>query len=271
VLQQNGRVRSDFQGKYGPDVCTDYIIDFIQRNKSNRFFVYYPMILTHSPFEQTPDHREREGIRKQPDKSHFPEMVAYADKIIGRIVKALDELKLREETTLLFTGDNGSPRGIRSRIGQRVIRGGKGHTTEAGTHVPLVVNWKGTIPEGQTCGDLVDFTDFLPTLLKVSGAKHPIDKTMDGRSFAPQLHGKKGNPRDWIFCHYEPKWGGWKRRRYAQTKKWKLYEKGKIFQIQTDPDELNAISVDRLSKNDTTEIRMLQNVLDEMENLWDMD
>jgi arylsulfatase A-like enzyme len=134
-------------------------------------------------------------------------MVAYADKIVGRIVKALDELGLREETLLLFTGDNGSPRGINSTMGQKVIKGGKGYTTDAGTHVPLIANWKGTIPVGQTCEDLVDFTDFLPTLLQISGAEFPLDTVLDGRSFVPQLLGKIGNPRDWIFCHYDPKWG----------------------------------------------------------------
>jgi arylsulfatase A-like enzyme len=264
VIQQNGRVRDDFQGKYGPDVCADYIIDFIQRNKTNRFFVYYPMILTHSPFVQTPDHRKIEGNRNQRDKVHFPDMVAYADKIVGRIVKALDELELREETILLFTGDNGSPRGISSQMGQRVTWGGKGNTTDAGTHVPFIANWKGTFPGGQTCGDLVDFTDFLPSLLEISGAKHALDETMDGRSFVPQLLGKTGNPRDWIFCHYDPKWGEWKQKRYAQTKKWKLYGSGKIFHIQSDPEELHPLSLDLLGKKEAKEIQMLQNVLDAM-------
>jgi hypothetical protein len=98
----------------------------------------------------------------------------------------------------------------------------------------------------------------------MSGAKIALNKTMDGRSFLPQLHGKTGNPRDWIFCHYDPKWGNWKKRRYVQTKKWKRYSSGQIFHIQSDPDELHPLSLDRLGERDTEEILMLQNVLDAM-------
>lgn len=264
MIRQNGRILSDCQGKYGPDVFADFIIDFIERNRSKHFFVYYPMVLTHAPFVRTPDSRDRDGNRTQRNKAYFPDMVAYADKIVGRIVKALDELGLREETFLLFTGDNGSPRGISSKMGQRAIKGGKGYTTDAGTHVPLIANWKGTIPVGQTCEDLVDFTDFLPTLLQISGAEFPLDTVLDGRSFVPQFLGKTGNPRDWIFCHYDPKWGEWKWTRYARTKKWKLYDGGQIFNIQSDPDELHPFSLDRLSKKDAREIQMLQKVLDSM-------
>lgn len=264
VIQQNGCIRSDCQEKYGPDVFTDFIVDFIERNRTNRFFVYYPMVLTHAPFVQTPDSQDSGGNRTQRDKVFFPNMVTYADKIVGRIVNALDELGLREETLILFTGDNGSPRGISSKMGQKVINGGKGFTTDAGTHVPFIANWKGTIPSGQTCEDLIDFTDFLPTLLQITGAEPPIDTVLDGRSFVPQLLGKKGNPRDWIFCHYDPKWGEWKLKRYAHTKKWKLYDDGQIFNIQSDPDELHPVSLDRLSEKDAREIQRLQKVLDSM-------
>jgi arylsulfatase A-like enzyme len=265
VIQQNGRIRGDCQGKYGPDVFANFILDFIERNRSNPFFVYYPMVLTHAPFVQTPDSRERVGNRTQRDKAFFPDMVAHTDKIIGCIVKALDECGLREETLILFTGDNGSPRGISSEMGQRVINGGKGHTTDAGTRVPLVANWKGTIPGRQTCEDLIDFTDFLPTLLQVSGAELPDETVLDGRSFVPQLLGNEGNSRDWIFCHYDPKWGERKSKRYAQTKKWKLYEGGQIFNIQSDPDEVHPLSLGRLSEKDSEEIKMLQKVLDSLQ------
>ncbi len=263
-IQQNGKMRRDLQEKYGPDVCADFIIDFIERNRSKRFFVYYPMILTHDPFMRTPESRVNPRDQNRRSKVFFADMVAYADKIIGRIVESLDKMGLREETILLFTGDNGSPRGISSKMGQKVIIGGKGHTTDAGTHVPLIANWKGTIPGGQTCEDLVDFSDFLPTLLQISGAEHPLDMTMDGRSFVPQLLGKAGNPRDWIFCHYDPKWRRWKLKRYVQTKKWKLYGSRQIFNIQSDPDELHPVSLDQVSKKDAGEIQRLQKVLDSM-------
>ena len=121
-----------------------------------------------------------------------------------------------------------------------------------------------TISGGQTCEDLIDFTDFLPTLFHISEEKLPVDMVLDGRSFAPQLLGRTGNPRDWIFCHYDPKWGEWEAKRYAQSKKWKLYDSGKIFDIQSDPDELCPLSLDRLGEKEKKEIRMLQEVLDSM-------
>ena len=115
------------------------------------------------------------------------------------------------------------------------------------------------------CADfIIDFTDFLPTLLQISEAEHPLNKTMDGRSFVPQLLGKAGNPRDWIFCHYDPKWRRWKLKRYVQTKKWKLYGSRQIFNIQSDPDELHPVSLDQVSKKDAGEIQRLQKVLDQM-------
>ena len=84
----------------------------------------------------------------------------------------------------------------------RKVAGGKGLMTDAGTRVPLIVNWKGVIKEGQVCSDLVDFSDFLPTICKTAGITVPAELKIDGRSFFPQLKGRKGNPKDWIYCWY---------------------------------------------------------------------
>jgi arylsulfatase A len=70
-----------------------------------------------------------------------------------------------------------------------------------------MANWKGNAPEGAACDDLIDFTDFFPTLLDAAGANAPSGLKLDGQSFLSQLVGEKGNPRDWIFCHYDPRWG----------------------------------------------------------------
>ena len=191
-------------------------------------------------------------------------MVAYVDVWVGRIDRALDDLGLRENTLVVFTCDNGSPREITSQMGGRAIVGKKGFTTDAGTHVPLIVNWPGKVLPGRTCDDLIDFTDFFPTLLQVAGIDPPLSPIPDGRSFLPQVLGRQGDPREWIFCHYDPRWGQWTLKRYAQDKRWKLYGDGSLFDLQSDPLEERPLSVDQLSGGAEDAWNKLQGVLDSM-------
>jgi arylsulfatase A len=65
-------------------------------------------------------------------------------------------------------------------------------------HVPLIASWPGRIAAGKVCADLVDTTDFLPTLCEAAGVAVPAEMKVDGRSFLPQLRGEKGTPREWI-------------------------------------------------------------------------
>ena len=268
VIVQNGKYRQDLKDKYGPVVFCEYALDFIERNKNRPFFLYYPMVLTHAPFEPTPDTEEwKRGIKKR-DSKHFADMVAYMDKIIGRIVEKLDRLGLRNDTLILFTGDNGTHVSIRSRMKDgRVIQGGKGFTTDGGTHVPLIANWPGTIPAGKVCSDLVDFSDFVPTLAEVAGTR--VGWEIDGRSFLPQLLGRRGNPREWIYV--------WYRRnprdtlyRFARDRRWKLYDNdkhqraGKLFDVSTDPLEQNPIEAGSGGAEAEAARKKLRAVLDSM-------
>src|SRR3990172_3821152 len=115
IIVENGRNREDLKDKYGPDIFVEYAFDFIERKKDKPFFLYYPMTLTHAPFEPTPDTEEWKQGTTKADKKHFADMVAYMDKIIGQIVGKLDRAGLRENTLILFTGDNGTARGIATR------------------------------------------------------------------------------------------------------------------------------------------------------------
>jgi len=157
-------------------------------------------------------------------------MVAYMDKIVGRIISRLGELGLRENTLVLFTGDNGTHKSIKSRMADGIIQGDKGNTTDGGTRVPLIANQPGVIRSGKVCGDLVDFSDFVPTLAEATGVELPGNMKVDGRSFLPQLRGEKGNPREWIFCHYDPK---------LRDKRWKLYDSGDLYDVPADTLEKN--------------------------------
>jgi len=266
TVLENGTLHKDIEGKYGPDIFCDFINNFIERRKSGPFFVYYPMALTHGPFEPTPECKEwRDGNHKA-NKKFFADMIAYMDKIVGRITRKLDELGLRENTLILFTGDNGTPRGITSRLGSVTIEGGKGLTTDAGMHAPLIANWKGTIPAGKICGDLVDFSDFMPTFAEAAGAELAPNLKIDGRSFLPQLRGEKGTPRDWIFCYYKPnmKKGKWGLKIFARNKKYKLYHTGELFDVQGDSVEKNPIEAGQGSPEVADARKRLEGVLDSM-------
>ena len=143
-------------------MVTDYLCDFIERNQDRPFLGYYPMILPHDPFRPTPD---SENPKSKDGNSNYQDMVTYVDKMVGKIVNKLDELGLRENTLVLFTCDNGTSGAIKSELNGKMVQGGKRQMTDAGTHVPLIANWPKTIPGKQVKEDLVDFSDFLPTLL----------------------------------------------------------------------------------------------------------
>jgi arylsulfatase A-like enzyme len=242
TVLENGTLRKAIPGAYGEDLFVEAIGRFIERNRDRPFFVYYPMALPHDPFVPTPDSAAwRDPARRHvPDPAHFPDMVAYLDKTVGRLVDRIEALGLRERTLVLFFADNGTHRSLTSRMADgRIVRGGKGLTTDAGIHVPLVANWPGHVPAGRVCEDLVDSTDFVPTLLEAAGAPAPPGEVLDGRSFYPQLRGRPGRPREWVFFHYDPRPGDDKAQfslqRFALDARYKLYEDGRLFDVNTDP------------------------------------
>jgi len=126
-------------------------------------------------------------------------MVDYTDKLVGRLVAALDDAGLRENTIIIFTTDNGTGGISNSRLGH-VVRGGKTKMSEQnGTAMPFILNCPGTVPSGVETDALIDFTDILPTFAELGGGNLPTDRVVDGKSFAPLIIGKaKGSPRRWI-------------------------------------------------------------------------
>jgi len=202
-IVKNARYLPTGPDDYGPDFFTDFVIDFARRHKDGPFFIYYPMALTHAPYYSTPttNPNQKEKFRHSGDK--FRENVEYMDKLVGRIVEALDEMGLRDNTIVLFTGDNGTG-------GQ-----GKGRPTELGARVPMIVNCPGIVkPVGQ-CDELVDLSDVMPTLVDFADAKLPQDRPIDGRSFAPLLRGEPFEAREWIFSYIAD-------RRILRTRRWLL-------------------------------------------------
>ena len=269
-LEINGKA-VNYPGKYGPDIASDFLIDFIKRHKDGPFFAYYPMILPHYPFQPTPDSKDWDPTetKKWPKtkwtRGHFQDMVAYTDKIVGKIDKALRELGIRDNTLLIFTSDNGTDKSIISPFKGMEIRGGKGLTRNAGTHVPFVVSWPGAITPGQVSTDLIDFSDILPTLADLGGAEVPQDRVIDGRSFLPQLKGEKGNPRDWVFgwYSYTGDRDSWIRR-YARNREYKLYHDGRFYNIPADELEQNKLTPEQIDTKTKAVQDKLRAVIDKI-------
>jgi len=266
MIVQNGELLKGVEDKYGPDIFCDFVLDFVKRHRSDPFFVYYPMVLTHAPFVPTPDSPTWEtGNRYKKDNRYFADMVAYMDKIVGRILAELETLGLADNTLFLFTGDNGTHVDITSRWKGQDYPGGKGNMWEPGTHVPLIASWKNVIRAGSVCPDLVDFTDMLPTLAAAGQTTVPSTVPLDGRSFLPQLKGDKGNPRNWIFCHYDQGKESSQERhngRYARGKRYKLYMDGKMYDVPADLFEKYPIEGTTGEAREAR--RRLQKVLDSM-------
>jgi arylsulfatase A len=171
-------------------------------------------------------------------------------------VSELDRLALRENTLIVFSTDNGTV-GQPSTIGGRNINGQKGTMMEGGSRVPLIANWKGVAPEGRVLKDLVDFSDLLPTFAEVAGAKLPEGRTYDGRSFAPQIRGKKGGPREWIFVQLGRRW-------YVRDDGWKLNQAGELFDMKDSPFVEQLVPADFTDETVVAPRKRLQAVLDKL-------
>ena len=223
AVWKDGRQMKETKGKFGPDLYCDALIEFMRKHREEPFFAYYPMALTHLPFIVPPE----SDAKTSPEK--FAAMVHYADRLIGRIVSELEQLGLRENTLVLVTGDNGTPGKVTSKLGDKTIPGGKHQMTEAGTRVPLIANWPGTVPAGAVRDDLVDTSDVLPTLAEIADTKPPAGHlvdghVVDGRSFAAQLRGEEGTPREWVYLQLKDKW-------FLRDKKYRLDSDGSFYDM----------------------------------------
>ncbi len=250
-LYQNGTLREDVKDRYGPDVYCEFLIEFIEKNKDRPFFAYYPMALCH---DVTDDLKEPVAHGPHDRYDNYQEMIEAMDREVGKLVDALDRLKLRKNTLVLFTTDNGTPKSyihsanengklIRKPISHmangKEVRGGKGELTDAGTNVPLIANWPGVIHAGAVVDYLVDFSDFVPTLAEFAQVDVPNQGNIDGQSFAPQLCGEHTIGRQWAFAEHRGK-------HWVRTQRWKLYDDGRLFDVKNDPFEKKPITDESL-------------------------
>ncbi|MGI6272714.1 MAG: sulfatase-like hydrolase/transferase [Anaerohalosphaeraceae bacterium] len=206
-IVKDGRYVRTGPGDYGPDMFAGFLIDFMNANKERPFLAYYAMAVTHAPHYSTPETTTSEIDNFKNRKTNFKANVEYMDKLVGRIVGALDKAGLRDNTVVFFTGDNGTG-------GQ-----GKGQPTELGARVPLIVNGPGIVKPREASDELIDLSDILPTLADFAGAALPDDRPVDGRSFAPLLRGEEQDTREWIYSYLGD-------RQIVRTKRWLLEDNG---------------------------------------------
>ncbi len=266
-LIKNGTILPGNKGEYGPDVINQFVMDFIQRHRSTPFFCYYPMILTHSPFDPTPD-TANEPHETKSNLDRMSDMVTYTDKLIGRLVDHLERLELRENTVILFTGDNGTGRPIQgSKVGDIDWPGGKGSNfLEMGMRVPFIASFPRGGVRGKVVDDPVDLADFFPTVMDLAGAELPSEPRIDGHSFMGRLTGQPDyRPHPWAYVAYYGRKRG-KMSHFARDKRYKLYEGGYFYDFTLDPWHRNPIDPQTATDEVKISYDRLSKVLEEMKS-----
>ncbi len=191
------------QGQYLPDRLADETIAFMkeQHSKGKPFFTALFNYTVHWPMEAPEALVEKyKGRPLKGYKDHrYAAMIEAMDAATGRVLDALDEIGIAEETLVVFTSDNGPFGGVGDC---RPLRADKGHLYEGGIRVPLIVRWPGKVSPGTLSAEPVILTDFYHTMLEVAGLEPTPDIGADGESLVPLLRGEDKLKRDAIFFHY---------------------------------------------------------------------
>jgi arylsulfatase A-like enzyme len=159
-----------------PTLTQRYTVEakkFIKENKKNSFFLYYAHTMPHSPVSAS------EGFLGKSANGLYGDVIEEIDWSVGEILKTLKEQNILENTIVIFTSDNGAPRTYKE-ASNGDLSGYKGTHMEGGYRVPMIVSWKGTLPEGKTSNGISSVMDFLPTIAHIVGADLPRDRIIDG-------------------------------------------------------------------------------------------
>jgi arylsulfatase A-like enzyme len=198
------------QGQYLADFLTDRAVDFITRHQDGPFFLYLPHFGVHSPHHAKPELIEK--FKPKPgvgghNNPTYAAMIYSVDESVGRVMKTLDDLKLADNTVLIFTSDNGGVGGYgradgllrepgaegkakKAKAGDEdgggitdntPLRSGKGSLYEGGIRVPFIVRWPGVTKPGSACDVPAIHVDIFPTVLELTGAPKPR-QVLDGES-----------------------------------------------------------------------------------------
>lgn len=263
-LIKNGK-KLDYKGRtdldpetnrrwYGPDIINRELLSFIGKNKKKPFFAFYPMLLMHDPHKPTPDTEPKSVFdnypedKKKNELKYFPDMLKYADKLVGKVIQKLEKEGIRDNTLIIFYADNGTTPGVKiTQTNGKVIRGGKGFTNRNGENVPLIFNWPKKIKKGVYNG-LTNVTDIFPTITEACDISIPNGTNLDGKSMWQSVTTDRTEEhREYVYRWYNgffPMADTLKTVRFAMNKEYKYYAKqtdypeGRFFDIQKDPTEI---------------------------------
>ncbi len=242
VLEHNGKI---IKGKgFIIDDITDKGIDFITANKNKPFFLYLPYNAPHSPM-QVPqkwwDKFEKKELAmthmnpEKEDKQFTRAALAMCENIdwnVGRVMSKIEELRLSENTIIIYLSDNG-PNSWRWNGG---MKGRKGSVDEGGIRVPMFMKWEGVLPSGKTINEIAGAIDLLPTLADLAGLNLQPEKRFDGISLKPLLTDKNQKWEDrFLFSH-------WNGRISVRNKKFRLDNEGHLFNMLDDPGQITDVS-----------------------------
>lgn len=247
-IVRNGEYVDTDEDDYGPDIYSDFVLDFIGRHPDQPFFVYYPMALTHGQFFTTPDTTRTVEDRFVHDRDkNWRANVEYTDRIMGKLVQGLEKLGRRNNTLVIFVGDNGTG------------GDGKGQTTERGCRVPFLANGPGIVKPVGECRELVDLSDIVPTICEVAGISLPDGHVIDGVSFAPYLRGDMKPLREWIYAPLGT-------RRVVRTKRWLLENNSmtEFGQLYDCGDSRDGSGYREVTSSETAEVRAARALMEQI-------
>ena len=212
--------------EYMPDLMHKDAVAFINEHKDKPFFLYYSMSHVHAQILPTPDSAPPVPGSDAAARyaQAYNDNIVYMDKLVGKLVAELERLKLRDNTVIVFMGDNGTAKAASdlATIGGRRIIGQKGGMEEGGGLVPLIVSWPGVTPAGKLNENITDASDLLPTFAEIAGAPLPENRIIDGKSLLAQIKGDIKSPRTWAFTqlgeHWHVREAGWKLNEAAELK-----------------------------------------------------
>lgn len=281
--------RTDYpQGQYLADFLTDKAVDFIARHKDQPFFLYLPHYGVHSPHDAKAEliarFKPKPGVGGH-NNATYAAMIASVDESVGRVMQTLDELKLTDNTVLVFTSDNGGvggynrPGGLQREPGKELkvkkakgagedsggitdnapLRSGKGSLYEGGTREPFIVRWPGVTTPGSSCNVPTIHVDIFPTFLEIAGAPNPR-QVLDGESLAKLFRDPAAKlKRDAIYQHFPGYLGSgpglWRTTPVSliQVGDWKLMEfledgQLELYNLANDSGETQNLAKDNPAK-----------------------
>jgi arylsulfatase A len=261
---------------YSHDLIADEALRFIRNNQDKPFFLYIPFTIPHAElavpenslnqykghFEETPFPGGHYGAQEYP-KAAYAGMVSRMDNDIGKILNLLDELKLSENTLVIFSSDNGphheggnDPDFFNSN---GLLRGIKRDLYEGGIRVPFIARWTGKTKPGTETGHISAFWDFLPTACDISGIKPPED--IDGISYLPALLGKNQEKHEFLYWEFHEQKG----KQAVLNGNWKAIRL-KIKENPKSPIELYNLSSDIGEENNIADknpeiVKMMEKIM----------